>query len=66
MDGFHTRLDAPFDEAVRKVIEALKVEGFGALSHIDVQATLEANLGADVRPYRIQGAAQPAAVRWLA
>ncbi len=58
--GFETTLpNTTFDDALDKVAAALKTEGFGVLTKIDVKETLKKKLDADFRPYTILGACNP-------
>ncbi|MES9939393.1 MAG: DUF302 domain-containing protein [Candidatus Thiodiazotropha sp. 6PLUC2] len=59
MYSFKSRLDGDIEAIEQRVVEALKVEGFGVLTEIDVKATLKAKLGVEKRPYKILGACSP-------
>lgn len=58
--GITTRLHTDMETAEALVTEALKAEGFGVLTEIDVRATLRKKLDVDFRPYKILGACNPA------
>ncbi len=57
---FSKTLALNFDEAVRRATEALKQEGFGIITEIDVKDTLKKKINVDFRSYRILGACNPA------
>ncbi len=57
--GLTVRLNKNFDEALALATAALKIEGFGVLTEIDVKETLKKKLDVDFRPYKILGACNP-------
>ena len=57
--AFRIELDLPYEQAIQRVTEALKEEGFGILTTVDVKNTLKQKLGADFRKYAILGACNP-------
>ena len=57
--AFGKVVDLKYGEALDRVVEALRQEGFGVLTEIDVAATLKKRLGKDMPPYRILGACNP-------
>lgn len=57
---FSATLSLGFDDAVRRTTDALKAEGFGIITEIDVKETLRNKLGVDFRDYKILGACNPA------
>jgi uncharacterized protein (DUF302 family) len=58
--GFSKTVDLPYEEAIEKARAALKIEGFGVLSEIDIKEKLKEKLGVDFRRYVILGACNPA------
>lgn len=57
--GHFRELSMSYDEALARLPEELKKEGFGVITEIDLKATFKAKLGVDFRRYRILGACNP-------
>ena len=57
--SFEVRLETAYDESLEQVIEALKEEGFGVLTRIDIHDAFREKLGVDFRKYSILGACNP-------
>lgn len=56
---FSKTLETSFDEAVQKIITALKIEGFGVISEINMNEKLKEKLNVDFKKYKILGACNP-------
>ena len=61
--AFRAQLDVPYREALEKLETALRAEGFGILTSVDMKATLKEKLGAEFREYSILGACNPPLVQ---
>lgn len=57
--GFEVRISASQDDAIERVSEALKAEGFGVLTRVDIDQAFREKIGAEFRPYTILGACNP-------
>jgi uncharacterized protein (DUF302 family) len=58
--AFSVRLDMPYEAALEQTRAALKAEGFGVITEVDIKATLKEKIGAEFRKYAILGACNPA------
>lgn len=59
MDSLRVSLDLPFEAAVEKVKATFQEHGFGTLSEIDVQKTLQEKIGHEIEPYKLLGVCNP-------
>jgi len=57
--AYEVRIESPYNEAVEKVVNALKAEGFGVLTRVDIHNAFKQKLDVDFRPYSILGACNP-------
>lgn len=57
--GFSVEMNQGFKYTIEKLVEALKIEGFGVLTEIDVKSTMKKKLDVDFQPYQILGACNP-------
>jgi len=57
--GIFRRVDMPYEQAIARITETLKEQGFGVLTEIDVSTTLKAKIDKDFTPYKILGACNP-------